>query len=184
MVAGYWPSDQSLSAFCTDLLRFSALNRLKTLRGGVTAPQYRPAACESEDSASPANAWNSVAELPATLPDRRPGGGAPGLRCRISRSSDFCRALHRRPTIAGGTRCGRRCDGGDRRWRDRGHPGCIADAAWIVDRTVESPRIPRPRRNPADAGILGRRRSGSGHKTQHRNAQQCGPAGDPAAGGG
>jgi hypothetical protein len=68
----------------------------------------------------------------------------------------------------------------DGRRRDRRHSRRVADAAGIVDRAVQSARIRRPRRNAADAGILGRRCRGSGQNTQHRNAREC-SAGDPSA---
>jgi hypothetical protein len=63
----------------------------------------------------------------------------------------------------------------------RRHFDRIADAARIVDRAVESARIRRPRKNAAHAGILGRRYSGSGEKTQDRNARECHSAGHPSA---
>jgi hypothetical protein len=132
-----------------------------------------------ETSASPADAWNPVAEQSVPLPDGRPRRRATQSRCRKSRSPDLHRPLHRQRAVSdrwGGRGRHHRSDG---RRRDRRHLGRVADAAGIVDRAVEPARIRRPRRNAADAGILGRRSSGSGEKRKDRNGEQCRSAGHP-----
>ena len=134
-----------------------------------------------ENSASPADAWNPAVEQLVPLPDGRARRRATQSRCRKSRSSDLYRPLHRQRAVSnrwGGGGRHHRSDG----WRrDRRHPGRVADAAGIVDRAVEPARIRRPRRNAADAGILGRRSSGSGEKRKDRSAEQCGSRRRPSA---
>jgi hypothetical protein len=137
-------------------------------------------ACET--SASPADAWNPIAEQPVFFPDGRPRRRAAQSRCCKSRSSDLYRPLHRRRTISNRWGGGRRHHRSDGRRRDRRHPGRVTDAAGIVDRAVEPARIRRPRRNAADAGVLGRRCSGCGEKDQDRDGEQCRSAGHPYQG--
>jgi hypothetical protein len=139
-----------------------------------------PDACEN--SASPADAWNPVAEQPVPLPDGRPRHRAAQSRCRKSCSSDLHRPLHRRRAVGNRREYGGRHHRRDRWRRDRRHSGRVADAAGIVDRAVEPARIRRPRRNPANAGILGRRCCGSGQDREDRNARQCRAAGHPYQG--
>ena len=149
------------------------------LRADLPRKRERLDATTFAESASPADAWNPVAEQPVPLPDGRSGRRATGYGCRKSRSSDLYRTLHRQRAVSDRW--------GDGRWhhrsycrrRYRGHPGCVADAAGIVDRAVEPARIRRPRRNAADAGILGRRSCGSGQERKDRNAHQCRSAGHP-----
>src|ERR1700730_8438889 len=105
-------------------------------------------------SASPADARKLVVAQPASLPDGRAGRRATGSGCRKSRSLYPHGPLH----------------------RDR-----IADAARIVDRAVEPPRIGRSRRNTADAGILGRRSRSRRQKTEDCNGQARGSACPAAA---
>jgi hypothetical protein len=123
-------------------------------------------------SASPADVWDTAVEPLALLPDGRSGRRAMQSGCGKSRPSDLYRALQRRHAVASrrgydGRHNRRYC-----RRRYRRHSGRVADAAGIVDRAVQSARIRGPRRNAADAGILGRRSSGSGQKTNDRNGQE------------
>ncbi len=135
----------------------------------------------SENSASPADAWNPAAEQPVLLPDGRPGRRAAQSGCRKSRPPDLYCSLHRRRAVGRRGRNGGRHHRSDGRRRDRGHPGRVADAAGIVDRAIEPARIRRPRRNPADAGVLGRRSSGRGENRKDRNGEQCRSADHPSA---
>ena len=58
------------------------------------------------ESASPADAWNPVAEQPVFFPDGRSGRWAMQSRRRKSRSSDLHRPLHRQRAISGRWGCG------------------------------------------------------------------------------
>jgi hypothetical protein len=133
-------------------------------------------------SASPADAWNLAVEQLVLFPDGRSGRRGTGSGCRKSRWSHLDGSLRRERSVGsrrrGYGRYGNRAYG---RRRYRRHFGRIADAAGVGDRAVESARIPRSRRNAADAGILGRRSRRRGQKTKDRNGQQCRSAGHPSA---
>jgi hypothetical protein len=127
---------------------------------------------QSQNSASPADAWYAAVEPLALLPDGRSGRRTTPSGCRKSRPSDFYRSLHRRHAVASrrgydGRHNRRYC-----RRRYRRYSGRVADAAGIVDRAVQSARVRGPRRNAADAGILGRQSAGGGQKTHDRNGQK------------
>jgi hypothetical protein len=139
-------------------------------RGCFGAP---PLAIQSGDSASPADAWNPVAEQSVTLPDGCLGRAA-GSGCDKSRSFDLYRSLHRERSVGGNwSGNGGRRNRSDCRRRYRRHLRRIADAAGIIDRAVESARIRWPRRNTAHAGILRRRPPGRRQKSQDRDAHKC-----------
>jgi hypothetical protein len=131
-----------------------------------------PLASQSENSASPADAWNLPARQPALRPDGR-SRRATIAGCRKSRASHLYRSLHREGSVSSRRGHGRYGHGAYGGRRYRWHFSRIPDAARIVDRAVESARIRRSGRNAAHAGILGRRSCGSGHKTQDRNAHEC-----------
>ena len=145
--------------------------------GAAPRPGHGPS------STSPADAWNP-AEQPVILPDRRSGHRA-ATRSGFHKSCAFHpdRALHRECARSHRRGCAWHRNGTYGRRRDRRHSCRVADAAGIVDRAVASARIRRPRRNAADAGILGRRCCGSGQNAKHRNARQCRSADRPSQGG-
>ena len=142
---------------------------------------FRMRSSPTIESASPADAYDLAVEQPVSLPDRRSRRRAMQSGCRKSRSSDLYRSLHRQRAVASRRGCGGRHHRSDGWRRYRWHSGGVTDAAGIVDRAVEPARIRRPRRNAADAGILGRRSSGRGQKTKDRNGEQCRSAGHPFA---
>jgi hypothetical protein len=130
------------------------------------------------NSASPADARYTAVGPLALLPDGCPRRRATQSGCGKSRPFDLYRSLHRRHAVASRRGYDGRHNRRYRRRRYRRHSGRIADAAGIVDRAVQSARVRGPRRNAADAGILGRRSSGDGEKTRdrHERHSSCHPS--------
>jgi hypothetical protein len=87
------------------------------LRADLPRKRERLDATTFADSASPADAWNPVAEQPVFFPNGRSGRRATGSGCRKSRSSDLYRSLHRRRAVSHRRGCCGRHHGRDRRRR-------------------------------------------------------------------
>ena len=144
---------------------------------------------DARNSASPADADNSVIDPLVLFAHMRTDCRTMRFLRRKSRSLRLYRwsnvdrpiGISRRVrSVTGGRRQSRRRNRRDRRLRQRGNPGRVADAAGIADRVVEPVDVARPRRNAADAGVL-RRRSGGRCQQTHRNAHDDRSAAHPSA---